>query len=276
MSVIRINNSESVVNFCEKQSDVGALDAAKAKHDIGCLSPANRERYDQAIRGGKYIPAIGAVWKDPENRSRFLASYTEQLHAPLMFEEAIERFRRDPRMAVAINTSLPLIRAASFRVRQDAVCSADGSVSRGDAHIRMSMVYSRILAREFRARFGMKMPNPSELVIKAKVEAVARASINRELPSPNWIGEHGMGVFLGGVKMKAAVSHSGLRNNFARKELRKLGVRAAGDEVVREGPVEVVRVAAGLEGMRFPVPRARRKSCCERVRLFIIRFFAHS
>ncbi len=282
MTIFSFSNPRSVVNFCRKQFNPETLQTEKDKHRNNCLSAANRDHYVQLLREGDYLDVIGAIWKDARNRLEFLLSHRDELHAPLMFEEAIERFRKDPRKEIAMNVCFPLIQAAMFRVRQDAVCSPDVSVSSGDSHQRMGMVYTRILSYYFQHSFGKAMPRPSDRVIREKVEEVARASINRELPPAKWVGEHGVAAFMGGVEMKAEASHSALRNNFARKVLREeLGVREGidADEEVKEDDVQPSRIERTLHGpIHMEVRKLKRHqlSCCQRVTLLIKHCFSRS
>ena len=218
-----ITCAASVVSFCDKRLDRRAANEVMSKYSEGCLS-SEREKFEKLAEAGDYIQVLGAIWKDKENRLAFLDSISSRLHAPLMNEEAIARFIAAPTVETVIRISLPLLKAAEFRANQDAQCSLDPAVSRGDAYLRLALVYRRALDSQIKKYLpaeslaSVEAANKAELnsALLKKVMDVALATKAIELPSPLWIGYHGLSVFIEGApKMHLESEYKRIRDEFA-------------------------------------------------------------
>jgi hypothetical protein len=204
------SNTQNVVSFCEKRLNPTEVNGIIQNHRDG-VSSSMIETY---LNANDYISALSLLWgeRDSTQRLTWLRDHENQLHAPLLYEQAIAEFKENPTVETVIQVSLPLIKAGTFRLQQDARCSADSSVSQGDAHIRMEMTYGKALQNAVN-KYNKNLDLPTikteneEAITQAvltKMKEIAEATLaNPEaLPSPNWIGYHGMDCFLmGGPSM---------------------------------------------------------------------------
>lgn len=205
MNIINFSTPQNIVEFCEKSLDPEAMDELIREHqDIGLSDPALEEN----LRAGNYKAVLTSLWSE-RDRTRCLAwleSKADELHPVLMFELAIAKFGAYPTVDTINLVSVPLLRAAYFRVHQDSQCAKDVSVKNGDAAERMSMTYLQRLGVRTRALLGCPLEEVLErsqdiriAAIKEKVLETARLSLSRDLPSPDWVGWHGMAVFIQGA-----------------------------------------------------------------------------
>jgi hypothetical protein len=204
MNSITFGNPLNVVSFCEKRLAPSEVDKIIQEGKEGL---SNTEKLNGHLAKSEYIPVLKAIWRERDRARRltWLQSHASELHAPLMFEQALAEFVNVPTIETLFNTSLPLIRAAVFRVEQDSVCSADASVCHGDAPSRMLMLYQKIIfgltQKHLQKDLALLIMENETLVQSnciAKVLEVARLSLTCELPSPTWIGFHGLNVMLEG------------------------------------------------------------------------------
>jgi hypothetical protein len=147
-----------------------------------------------------------------------------------MFELAIAEFSAKPTAETIHLLSIPLIKAASFRVAQDAQCSTDASVKYGDASMRMSITYEQRLKNRVQALLNCPLEdilkeqqNERMAAIKKKVLETAKLSLSTSLPSPDWVGWHGMSVFISGApKMHEASEYKQIRDAYANKAIEQI------------------------------------------------------
>ena len=169
----------------------------KKNKAVGLSDPA----LDENLKAGEYKAVLKKVWgeRDRTIRLQWLENKSNELHPVLMFELAVAKFVASPTIETINLVSIPLIKAASFRVSQDAQCSKDPSVKNGDAATRMSMTYQQRLEKLIQSNLGCSLEKVvSEnqdirvAAIRSQVLETARLSLSSDLPSPDWIGWHGM------------------------------------------------------------------------------------
>ena len=111
------------------------------------------------MKKSDYIPILKAIWSERNRtlRLKWLQSHAAEFHAPLMYEQAISEFVVNPTAATLFQKTLPLIRAATFRVYQDSQCCKDSSVCKGDAPLRMESTYRISLNRQIEKRYKQSL-----------------------------------------------------------------------------------------------------------------------
>ena len=157
------------------------------------------------LQAGNYSDVLLSLWFEGNlsRRLEWLRSKSNELHPVLMFEQAIAEFTAAPTAETVNFISVPLLNAAGFRVSQDALCVREMSLKNGDSADCMHMIYTERLERRMKTllnlsleRVSLENPEGREAAIKAKVLETAQASRSIDLPSPKWIGWHGMSVLL--------------------------------------------------------------------------------
>lgn len=234
MTTVSFSNPQNVVAFCEKRLDKEAVSQIIKKHNEGVNSPEIEEK----LESNDYISTLSLIWgeRDAARRLSWLRNHADRLHAPLLYEQAIAEFKESPTVETVIQVSLPLIKAASSRVAQDAQCSQDASVYSGDAHIRMEYVYNRALMdvqKKYAPSLNLNnILSENKNIIKKttlnKLKEVAEQSIKNPnmLPSPAWIGFHGMSCFIQGhPNMLPSQQFEEKRSDVAKKFLEQQGER---------------------------------------------------
>lgn len=229
MSAINISNATNIVSFCERSLDLEAMDLMiRANKGIGLSDPFLEDN----LKRGDYRAVLVSVWseRDRPRRLAWLESKSNELHPVLMFELSVAKFVASPTAETVNSFSVPLIQAAAFRVTQDAQCAKDVSVKNGDAAIRMSTTYARRLHRQVEATLQRSLPQVLSdhqdariAAIKEKVLTTAQLSQRQDLPSPDWIGWHGLSVFIQGKpNMHPAGEYKQIRNAYASEVIEKL------------------------------------------------------
>lgn len=224
---VNFSNPTNVVAFCESYFNKAELEKIKKEGKESGLSYTNV--LSEQLSHGNYIPVLKAIWSEenPERKITWLRTCAlTQLHGPLMFELAVEEFAHDPRPVVLNARSLPLIKAAAFRVQQDAKCSKDASVYNGDAHARMFGAYVARL-NELTQKFLGMTPRQAESLVQPdpnySLATIASRSLTVELPSPVWIKNHGMAFFLKEEgPMHPEADFKRIRDAYAHEELTRL------------------------------------------------------
>ena len=203
MQSIQLTCPQNVVNFCEKRLDVTAFE-----QEFSQPQPLTLEQISQQLASGDYIPVLKALWSEQDKQRRFewLRQQEKDLHAPLLFEQAIAEFEVLPTIETIIKTCIPLISIANFRVKQDMQCSKDPSVCKGDAAIRMQNTYNQALAKKAgknlykRVCSTIEKNHPQETIdLYQKVTEAAEERKSKNLPNPTWIGFHGMSMFFSNI-----------------------------------------------------------------------------
>lgn len=225
VSFASYTNLQSVVSFCDTR-----LIPAKVQVIINegkAVGLSNGEALNEQLKNSDYIPVLKAIWseRDRSRRLEWLRSHAPEMHAPLMYEQALAEFVASQTVETVTKISLPLIQAATFRVYQDSQCSSDASVYKGDAPVRMKLTYLKSL--DTLTKKFLKTPlseiKAENNYMAAKVVEVAQASMSQELPSPNWIGHHGMSVFIDGkIAMHPEENHKEIRKKAAEEIIEKL------------------------------------------------------
>ncbi len=213
-----VSNRCSVIEFCERGRLFAPGTKFKMIYEADFLSGEKREKIMPSLSDGNYIFAIGAIWSDAKNRLQFLRECAPLLHAPLMFEEAIAEFEARPSEETINTISIPLIRAAGFRMTQDAICSTDPDVYRGGGEKEMIRVYMTALDSAVQKRLGKMLYTVLQSnqkirgsAIIQKVIQVAKHSNSIKLPPAKWIS-----VTQGReAKMSPLDQHEKLRSAFA-------------------------------------------------------------
>lgn len=205
MNFINYSNVSSTVSFSELRLNQKEVATVIRQNSQGL---SHSEILDQNLAQGNYIPVLSAIWgeKDKLRRLDWLRSQEHQLHAPLMFEQAIAEFTNSPTAETVATISLPLIRAAAFRVHQDAQCSRDASVYNGDASPRMQNTYVMALQNAIKKyapslrleKIQEEKRDEMQVEIKKKLREIVEKTLSapNTLPDPTWIGYHSiMSVF---------------------------------------------------------------------------------
>jgi hypothetical protein len=219
----------NTVSFCETSLDPKAMDAIiKENQTVGLSNPD----LEKNLTVGKYPPVLVSLWseRDRAKRRSWLESKVDELHPVLMFELSVAKFVASPTIETIISVSMPLMRSAVFRVLQDAQCSEDPSVKHGDASLRMRSTYEKRLAKkvqEILKRSLQDIVDESrdmlQTAIKAELLKTARLSMSRDLPSPDWIGWHGLSVAISGApKMYPSCEYKEIRDAYALEHIKAL------------------------------------------------------
>lgn len=229
MSSVHFTDVRNMALFCEQSLDPKTIDAMiRENKDVGLSDPALEDN----LKTGNYRAVLVALWseRDRTRRLNWLESKADELHPVLMLELAIAKFGASPTIETINSFSIPLMKAAYFRIIQDAQCSKEPSVKHGDAATRMSMTYERRLNGRIKALLNTSLEETvaenRELriaAIKAKVMETAQLSLSKDLPSPNWIGWHGLAVFINGIPdMYSADEYKQIRDAYANEALASL------------------------------------------------------
>lgn len=231
MNSINVSNHHDVVSFCYLRLDPPQVTKIMRLNAQG-LSQV--EVCEESLRNGHYIPVLSAVWgeKNKVLRLDWLRSRALELHAPLMFEQAIAEFVNSPNTETVIRISLPLIRAASFRVYQDSACCKDLSVCSEGGSAQMETIYMQALERTMK-KYAPKLSieeiqskNQAEIQLERieLLRKIVERSIEapEEFPNPTWISYHGMEAIFGSSKMHPASEFGNKRKEVAEKVLPQL------------------------------------------------------
>jgi hypothetical protein len=139
---------------------------------------------------GHYIPLLQSLHakKSPERLS-WLETHAD-MHAPLIYELGIEHFKAKPSEKTFLISSV-LIKAATFRAKQDSQCCLDPDIANGGVADQMNGIYESQLDK---LRRKAKIPSLSlgnktiNSVVVAGVFDATLQSARKELPPPTWIG----------------------------------------------------------------------------------------
>lgn len=186
-------NTDSVEQFCRRAfSNDGTIQWFKS------AMPVMTTRDLTALtESGNYIPVLKELWKDTislESRRQWLRSQNQNLHAPLLAEQAVVEYRAADscdKARVLQEVSLPLLGQAVFRAKQDGQCSFDPSVYYAEkgAH-ELYQVYWLRLDKEVGHRDSAV--ERIDLVVAAVKEAAEKTLQEGFIyPSPNWVGKGG-------------------------------------------------------------------------------------
>ncbi|MDP1608329.1 MAG: hypothetical protein Q8L98_03330 [Chlamydiales bacterium] len=228
MSVNYVSNA-NVINFCDLSLDRAAMNSIihENKH-IGLSDPELEAHLEQ----GSYQKVLVALWseRDRTRRVEWLESKEGGLHPVLMFELAVAKFVKTPTIETVNKVSIPLMKAADFRVQQDSQCSKEPSVKYGDASARMCLIYQTRLNQRIQASLNTSLEkilsenqNLRVAAIRKKALETAQLCLSGALPSPNWVGWHGVNACMTGVlDMYPDNEHKQIRDRFAQDVLRAL------------------------------------------------------
>lgn len=232
-NIYNLQNPGNVVSYSETRLNPQAVNHIIKQGKQEGLS--NSKALNENLKSSQYIPVLNAIWseRDKNRRLEWLRSHESEMHAPLMFEQAITEFVIKPTVETIIQISIPLIKAASFRVVQDSKCSTDPSVFNGDAAQRMEMTYLTSLNTQTEIHINKKLvtiisenEDAIKSAVNAKVLKIAHSSITQDLPSPNWIGHHGLSVFRSGnIEMHSTADFKNHRDKVANDTIKKLNTK---------------------------------------------------
>jgi hypothetical protein len=222
MNIVNLSNPNNIVSFCETSLDRQAMNAIIQEHkSVGLSDPALADN----LKTGHYQAVLVSLWseRDRTRRLEWLESKANESHPVLMFELAVAKFVAAPTVETVNRVSIPLIKAAVFRVSQDAQCSKDPSVKNGDAGERMSMTYAarlgKLVQTTLKCSLEEVLKNHQDdrvTAIKSKVLETAKLSVSKDLPSPDWVGWHGLSVFIQGApSMYPADQYKSIRDAYA-------------------------------------------------------------
>jgi len=198
--VFTFSHPDCLISFCERCLDPIHLDV---------IIKESRERelyavFFNSLNHQNYIRAYKGLWcMGKKRRLKVLRECEEGLHSPLMYEQAVAEFVSIPTIETLENISIPLIRAAGFRLLQDSKCSVDPSVCINDFDKRMERVYFERL--DILTQMHLQRPleeimreDCKEIEEKAvkKVLEVAKRSIYQQLPPPHWINSSGLALLV--------------------------------------------------------------------------------
>lgn len=139
---------------------------------------------------GNYIPVLQSLSLSipPEKRLAWLKEHSG-LHAPLLFEQAITEYEVNSTEDDLLQ-SASLLKAATFRAKQDSQCCLDPTIANGEVADQISGIYEYSL-NKFRREDGISLDplsNKLSSAIKTKITETALKSLKEPLPPPNWIG----------------------------------------------------------------------------------------
>jgi hypothetical protein len=188
-----------------------------------CLSDPAVEHF---LHQGHFPRVLTALWREQDlsKRVAWLVSKSPALHPILMYEEAIDKFILQPSEEQLIQESLPLFDAAYFRVCQDAECSLNPEVKtsiKERINERYRTRLSCLVYRHLRQPFTILEPTIKKREINAaRVQQVAKETLQKELGSPIWIGYCGMNLFsVGRPAMIPPHLFQETRRNYAQERL---------------------------------------------------------
>jgi hypothetical protein len=218
-----VSHPVSIVSFCSQRSNPGAIGRIRKEYGEDCLDRES-SKFDKLARAGEYIQVLGAVWSDKSNRLLFLRRHAQELHAPLMFEQAIAEFTANPTKSTLQYTSLPLIKAAAFRIDQDAKSLPDPSEFNGDPATQMFKIYIAALDTQVQKHLNFQLniieqnvPDLNKSNVR-KILEVANRSIKIKLPPPDYIAPEQESALLPPFYAGSASEvHARLRDDFARE-----------------------------------------------------------
>lgn len=226
-SHISINCTKSVVNLCDQERlNPIELSNIRKANPKGLTETATLSEH---LSRNDYIPVLYSIWseRNQARRLEWLKLQAPSLHAPLLFEQAIAEFAAAPTVDTINTISFPLMKVAGFRVSQDMTCSTDPSVSFGDAAVRLTIAYQsrleKLVKKHLNKSLAQILTENKDIrmaAIEKKAKETIQASLSCQLPLPDWIGWHGMSVFVNGViKMHPASKYKELRDAYATKIL---------------------------------------------------------
>lgn len=171
---------------------------------------------------GNYIPVLKAIWSERDRARRlvWLREKTE-LHAPLMFEQAIAEFVNFPSARTIHLVSIPLIEAAKFRVQQDCQCSQDFHISNGDMHEFMATTYLNSLERASQKYLHQSVDLSGSFegeylaILNMKIKTIRQSTLSR-LPDPEWTKWHSPNALFWNMPMRCSFEWKPLRDAFAK------------------------------------------------------------
>lgn len=215
---------QSLANLVEARNDEEKKLELARSCASDCLLPSNASYFKELVSEGKYSAALKAIWRDSINKHRFLNELSDELHAPLMFEEAIAKFEQTPTEETVIKVAIPLIKAASLRIMQDSLCSNDRSVSEGDMATRFQMAYMESLTHLVQRHLQKELSGlieQHEVELKAHIKETAIQVLNLSqrvtLADPSWTRFHGIQIYINpqSNSMKPSSEWKPIRDNFA-------------------------------------------------------------
>ncbi len=175
------------------------------------------------LQAGNYGPVLKSLWceRDRTRRLDWLRSKANELHPPLMFEQAIAEFGADPTATTVNLVSIPMMQGAAFRVTQDFACAADRSVRVEGAADCLVKIYMERLEKQVQLKLRCSIKDISsderDPACLAKIREIAQAAIDQTLPSPRWVGWHRMdGSLKGFPSMYPESEHKQRRDACAR------------------------------------------------------------
>jgi hypothetical protein len=94
------------------------------KESSGYKGLCNLKELDGWLIGCNYACIIKSLWSEqlPEKKVVWLKEKEDAFHFPLLFEQSIEEFLINPTLKTASKISIPLIMAATIRLKQDLCC----------------------------------------------------------------------------------------------------------------------------------------------------------
>lgn len=222
MTALSVQSPKDLVVFCDLSLNPNFMNTLIPTNEYGGLSGFQLE---ELLNQEQYHSVLTSIWEEP-NKQRvvnWLRLKCENLHAILFFELAVAEFLTSPQIETIYSLSIPLLKAGEFRVHQDSQCADDLSVSCGDAATRLVATYTEKLNRlvkkhlnvsfeELIQNLSIEQLNP----IKEKILQTARLSLTTKLPSPTWVGWHGLQAIIRDTpKMHSEAEHKQLREKYA-------------------------------------------------------------
>lgn len=224
------NRPKNVISFSELRYfhdfEEGMKKIAE-NNEIELLGLSQTDKLDNLLKASNYVPVLFAIWTE-QDKSRTVSWLKEntKLHAPLMFEQGLAEFEAAPTVETVLKISIPLMQAAEFRAKQDSKCSMDASVYNGDAHLRLRDCYKNSLyvavSKHLEKDLGEILEENKEdfeALVKSKLVETLELSKTQELPNPDWLKYHGMGIFTGNDIMKPQEKWKEIRDEFANETI---------------------------------------------------------
>ncbi len=181
------------------------------------------EEFEELLRKGDYRTII-ANHSSPLD---WLKEKHPQLHALLLYEEGLKEFSANPTEETVCQITLPLFKAAKFRVQQDVQCleKPDSRIVKLFSSLynfSLNNLVQGQLNKELKTIKGTKKTEILE-ASNRKIIEVAQQTIETELPSPKWINFFKNGLNLTqNLSFCSSGQEQSIRRRFAEEKLKPI------------------------------------------------------
>ena len=217
----------SATEYCSFRNQPDEAHQIIQEHkSVGLSDDAALQQY---LANGEYVEVLQHIWAERNRNCRldWLRSNAANLYAPLMYELAISEFVMNPTVETVNLVSLPLLAAASFRVRQDVQCFTTWNTKSASVDEQMELVYRTSLDTQIQKHLQTSLASILETNIEERNQAVnqkvvqtAKKSMEINLPNPDWAGK-GLRSFFGTVKIAVPEKQKEITDQYAQAIIEK-------------------------------------------------------